>query len=76
MVLVKWFLIALLVLIAAAVIAGQMGALRGRAPADLGVKQGRLKAPSLNPNSVSSQADLYPDHLQLQSVPARRLKTI
>ena len=66
MVLVKWFLIASLVLIATAVIAGQMGALQGRPPSDLGVKQGRLKAPSLNPNSVSSQADLYPDHLQRQ----------
>jgi uncharacterized protein (DUF1499 family) len=42
--------------------AGQLGWLRGRAPADLGVKDGRLKAPSLTPNSVSSQATLWPGH--------------
>lgn len=53
---------ALLALIVAAVAAAQMGMLSGRQPADLGVKQGRLKAPSNTPNSVSSQADLYPDH--------------
>ncbi|MFO1224759.1 MAG: DUF1499 domain-containing protein [Burkholderiaceae bacterium] len=42
--------------------AGQLGLLRGKAPDDLGVRDGRLKRPSLTPNSVSSQADLYPDH--------------
>ncbi|MGS5087243.1 DUF1499 domain-containing protein [Hydrogenophaga sp. A37] len=54
----------LLALIVAAVAAAQMGMLSGRQPPDLGVKQGRLKAPSNTPNSVSSQADLYPDHPQ------------
>jgi len=43
-------------------VAGQLGLLRGRVPTDLGVKNGRLKPPALNPNSVSSQATLYPDH--------------
>jgi uncharacterized protein (DUF1499 family) len=38
---------------------GQAGALSGRRPADLGVHEGRLKAPSATPNSVSSQAGLY-----------------
>jgi uncharacterized protein (DUF1499 family) len=40
--------------------AGQAGALAGRRPPDLGVHDGRLKAPSSTPNSVSSQAGLYP----------------
>ncbi|MCM2288912.1 MAG: DUF1499 domain-containing protein [Sulfuritalea sp.] len=42
----------------------QMGALRGSRPADLGVSKGRLKPPSPTPNSVSSQAGLYPEHPQ------------
>ncbi len=40
--------------------AGQAGALRGQRPADLGVHEGRLKAPSSTRNSVSSQAGTYP----------------
>ena len=44
--------------------AGQLGFLAGQAPTDLGVRQGRLKPPSLTPNSVSSQAALYPDNPQ------------
>lgn len=57
-------LYALLALFVAVVAAAQMGMLSGRSPSDLGVKQGRLKALSNTPNSVSSQADLYPDHPQ------------
>jgi len=53
-----------LALIAIIVLVGQIGGLRGPAPTDLGVLQGRLKAPSLLPNSVSSQADLHPGHPQ------------
>lgn len=45
-------------------LAGQMGLLRGSPPESLGVHQGRLAAPSRTPNSVSSQASLYPDHPQ------------
>ena len=45
-------------------IAGQAGLLRGSPPADLGVQAGRLKPPSATPNSVSSQADLFPGHPQ------------
>ena len=52
-----------LVLIAL-LVAGQMGMLRGSAPLDLGVKNGRMKPPSATPNSVSSQSDLYPTHPQ------------
>lgn len=44
--------------------AAQFDAFSGREPEDLGVHQGRLKAPSLTPNSVSSQAKLYPEHPQ------------
>ena len=41
--------------------AGQFGWLMGQAPGDLGVRDGKLKAPSRTPNSVSSQAALWPD---------------
>jgi len=40
--------------------AGQTGLLAGRMPDDLGVVDGRLKAPSRTPNSVSSQFSLWP----------------
>lgn len=46
------------------VIAGQAGFLAGEAPQTLGVMEGKLGAPSLTQNSVSSQTDLYPDHPQ------------
>lgn len=64
---VVWF-VALLLLVMAAVLllAGQLGMLKGTAPSDLGVKDGRLKPPAQTPNSVSSQANLYPDHPQAQ----------
>lgn len=45
-------------------LAGRFGMLTGRVPGDLGVKDGRLKPPSKTRNSVSSQAQLYPDHPQ------------
>ena len=54
----------ILALVAVIVLVGQLGWLRGPVPSDLGVQQGRLKAPSLSPNCVSSQADLYPGHPQ------------
>lgn len=54
----------LAVFLVAVAIAIQLGALSGRRPADLGVTNGRLKAPSATPNSVTSQAALYPDHPQ------------
>ena len=49
----------LAVLVALPLAAGQAGWLSGKAPDDLGVRNGRLKAPSSTPNSVSSQADLH-----------------
>jgi uncharacterized protein (DUF1499 family) len=62
MAVLKWLLVTILALGAAALIAGQMGLLAGTAPTDLGVQQGKFKAPSSSPNSVSSQADLWPGH--------------
>lgn len=53
-----------LCLAAAVVLAGQLGLLKGTAPAHLGVRDGRLAPPSPTPNSVSSQAGLYPAHPQ------------
>jgi uncharacterized protein (DUF1499 family) len=60
-----WILVAVVVGLSAVVfLLGQLGFLRGRMPSDLGVRDGRLKRPALTPNSVSSQADLYPEHPQ------------
>ena len=64
MFIVKWLVISVLLLVLGAVTAGQFGALRGTPPIDLGVRDGRLKAPSATENSVTSQAALYPDHPQ------------
>ncbi len=61
---VNWIVIAVVLAAVAAVVAGQLGFLRGTPPADLGVRDGRLKPPSATENSVSSQAALYPDHPQ------------
>ena len=47
-----------------ALVAAQIGMLSGQRPSDLGVKDGRLKPPSVTRNSVSSQAALLPDHPQ------------
>lgn len=60
----KWLLVVLVGVPVLAVIAGQLGAFSGRVPGDLGVKDGKLKPPSRTPNSVTSQAGLYPDHPQ------------
>lgn len=58
----KWIAVAVLVLAAALFVAGRLGWLEGRAPAGLGLHDGRLAPPSATPNSVSSQARLWPDH--------------
>ncbi len=55
-------LIAIALIALALVIAGQFGLLRGKAPTDLGVKDGKLKRLSQTDNSVSSQALLWTDH--------------
>lgn len=59
------FAVLFFVLVGAAIlVAGQLGLLKGQAPKDLGIHEGRLKQPSATPNSVSSQVDLYPNHPQ------------
>lgn len=58
----KWLAVGIVALVALAVLAGQLGLLKGKPPANLGVRDGRLKPPAQTPNSVSSQAALYPDH--------------
>jgi uncharacterized protein (DUF1499 family) len=60
--LLKWLLIVVLALVVLAVLAGRLGLLRGSAPKDLGVRDGKLKGPSKTPNCVTSQADLWPGH--------------
>ena len=62
---ILWFIgLVAIVLPTVVFFAGQFGFLSGKPPQDLGVKDGRLKPPSMTPNSVSSQAQLYPDHPQ------------
>jgi uncharacterized protein (DUF1499 family) len=59
-----WLILIPLLLVVAGLAAGRLGLLQGSAPVDLGVKDGRLKRPSKTPNSVSSQADLWPGDKQ------------
>jgi uncharacterized protein (DUF1499 family) len=56
------FLLAVALVALALLVAGQLGLLRGKAPADLGLREGKLKRPSRTQNAVTSQADLWPDH--------------
>lgn len=61
----RWLLITVAALGGLAVLgiaAGRLGLLAGSPPADLGVREGKLKAPSTRPNSVSSQTALWPGH--------------
>ncbi len=60
----KWLLLTPLALGLLALIAAQMGLLRGQAPDNLGLREGKFKPPSKTENSVSSQADLWPEHPQ------------
>jgi uncharacterized protein (DUF1499 family) len=58
----KWLALVAIALAFGVLAAGRLGLLAGSRPPDLGVKNGRLKPPSNTPNSVSSQAALYPGH--------------
>jgi uncharacterized protein (DUF1499 family) len=60
--LLKILVLIIVALAVALLVAGQMGLLSGNAPTDLGLKNGQLKPPNNNPNSVSSQASLHPNH--------------
>jgi uncharacterized protein (DUF1499 family) len=56
---VPWFAaLFVFIVLSIVVLAGQLGLLKDRKPHDIGIHQGRLKPPSSNPNSVSSQAHL------------------
>ncbi|CAN5710921.1 DUF1499 domain-containing protein [soil metagenome] len=61
----KIFVVIVVGLFVMLMLAGQLGLLRGKAPTNIGVREGKLKPPSKTPNSVTSQAGLYPDHPQL-----------
>ncbi len=72
---VLWIFIAVVIGLATILfLLGQLGFLRGRAPSDLGVRDGRLKPPALTPNSVTSQADLYANHPQQAFASIKPLK--
>lgn len=60
MLVLKWIAYAVIALAVLLFMAGQLGMLSGPAPTGLGVHDGRLRAPAATPNSVSSQADLWP----------------
>ena len=47
--------------VVAVLVAARFGLFSGTAPTNLGVRDGKLKPPSKTPNSVTSQADLWPD---------------
>jgi uncharacterized protein (DUF1499 family) len=59
------FVLAVAIVALLLIFAGQAGLLKGKAPSDLGIQDGKLKRPSRTQNSVTSQADLWPDHPQL-----------
>jgi uncharacterized protein (DUF1499 family) len=58
----KWLLVFVAALVLLVLLAAQVGAFSGRAPDNLGVLDGKLRAPSKTPNSVSSQTELWPQH--------------
>jgi uncharacterized protein (DUF1499 family) len=58
----KWIVYVVITLAAVTLLGAQFGAFSGHAPSHLGHRDGRLKAPSKTPNSVSSQADMWVQH--------------
>ncbi len=54
----------LLVAVAATLLAARYGVFSGSPPSTLGLRDGKFKPPSNTPNSVSSQASLWPGHPQ------------
>lgn len=76
MVWLRWLGIGIAALVVLIVGAGQLGLFRGKTAENLGVRDGRLKLPSMTPNSVSSQAHLHADHpmreyAQIAPLPAK-----
>ena len=62
----RWVAMACVMAVAAGC-GGREGPFAGTPPDDLGVRDGKLKAPSTTDNSVSSQASLYPGNPQSRS---------
>lgn len=60
----KTVAVALVALVVLLLLAGRFGLFAGPEPQRIGVTDGRLKPPSQTPNSVSSQAGLWPGHPQ------------
>ncbi len=58
-------LFVVIVVAALLIFAGQAGLLKGKPKGPLGVTEGKLQRPSKTQNSVSSQANLWPDHPML-----------
>ena len=56
----------IIILVVVLLLAAQFGLLSGKQPNNIGVTSERLKPPSKTRNSVSSQAHLYTDHVQMQ----------
>ncbi len=58
----KWLVFGTAALAVVVLLAAQLGAFSSHMPGHMGVRDGRLRAPSKTPNSVSSQADLWVRH--------------
>ena len=56
----------IIILVVLLLLAAQFGLLSGKQPNNIGVSSDRLKPPSKTRNSVSSQAHLHTDHVQMQ----------
>jgi uncharacterized protein (DUF1499 family) len=56
----------IVILVVIVLLAAQFGLLSGKQPNNMGVSSDQLKPPSKTRNSVSSQAHLHADHVQLQ----------
>ncbi len=56
----------IIVLVVVLLLAAQWGLLSGKQPSNIGVNNERLKPPSKTRNSVSSQANMHTDHVQMQ----------
>jgi uncharacterized protein (DUF1499 family) len=57
-----WVLVVVAVALAAVLVAARLDAFSGHQPQGLGIHAGKLKPPAKTPNSVSSQAALWPAH--------------
>jgi len=61
------FAIVVIVIAVLILASARLGLFAGSAPANLGLRDGKLKPPSKTPNSVSSQAALWPDAPQREA---------